>query len=175
MMLLSLQIVLLYPFSISISGYVTNFLLNAIHLKVFQLLMMQLIMSNNQVVKLVYEVVMLVRIWPIMLIFNNKDNCKCTRVTSEPTLTPTPMLQLLHHQRALHQSRMDHQGVYFDILQIIHKYEILVQILNFYVVNNTSDNYDHTEMDIAKCKNSYDQQIHLYWIACQFHIRFQFV
>ncbi|KGU17872.1 hypothetical protein MEM_00994 [Candida albicans L26] len=44
-------------------------------------------------------------------------------------------------------------GFIFDILQIIHKYEILMQIFEFfYGVNNTSDNYDHTEMDIAKCK-----------------------
>ena len=76
--------------------------------------MMQLIMSNNQVVKLSLRSGNVGE-----NLANNADSLiirtttSAPRVTSEPTLTPTPMPQLLHHQRALHQSRMDHQGVYF--------------------------------------------------------------
>lgn len=44
-------------------------------------------------------------------------------------------------------------GFIFDILQIIHEYEVLMKIFEFfYGVNNTSDNYDRNEMNIGKCK-----------------------
>ena len=132
MMLLSLQIVLLYPFSISISGYVTNFFVECNSFKSFsttddatdneqQPSGQASLRSGNVGENLA----------------NNADSltirttASAPRVTSGANTNSTPMLQLLHHQRALHQSRMDHQGFYFDILQIIHKYEILVQIFEF--------------------------------------------